>query len=82
MMGVNSKQCPNRVKDGSTQLWSQPLALGLSFNFLYEETIMEELVADEVESILYVAREISGNPLAIPYKTLMRDRQQYTGSRL
>jgi hypothetical protein len=43
---------------------------------------MEEFVADEIESILYVAREISGKALAIPYKTLIRDRQQYTRSRL
>jgi hypothetical protein len=28
---------------------------------------MEEFVADEVESILYIAREISGMPHALPH---------------
>lgn len=35
---------------------------------------MEEFIADEVESILYIAREISGMPYALPYDAPMRER--------
>ena len=30
--------------------------------YFYDKTIMEDFIADEVESILYIAREISGMP--------------------
>ena len=37
------------------------------------EAIMEEFVADEVESILYIAREISGMPHALPHDVPVRE---------
>jgi hypothetical protein len=43
---------------------------------------MEVSVADEIESILYIAREICGKFPAIPRKALMRDRPQCTESLL
>src|SRR6266567_8586246 len=43
-------------------------------HFHCEESIMEEFVADEVESILYIAREISGMPHALPHDVPVRER--------
>lgn len=35
---------------------------------------MEDFIADEVESILYIAREISGMPYVLPHDLLVRER--------
>lgn len=62
---------PNRVK----VLWTSTLP-----HFHCEESIMEEFVADEVESILYIAREISGMPHALPYDAPVRERSSIQDS--
>jgi hypothetical protein len=46
----------------------------LNFHLYREAAIMEEFIADEVESILYIAREVSGMPYALPYDAPMRER--------
>ena len=43
-------------------------------HFRCARSTMEEFVADEVESILYIAREISGMPHALPHDTPVRER--------
>jgi hypothetical protein len=35
---------------------------------------MEEVIADEVESILYIAREVSGMPYSLPYDPPVQER--------
>jgi hypothetical protein len=66
---------------GAAFITPTPKAL-LSFLYDYDETIMGDFLADEVESILYIAREISGMHSCLPHDSLMREREQYTGSRL
>ncbi len=77
--------CPNRSAfgqlAGAAFITPTPTAL-LSFLYDYDETIMGDFLADEVESILYIAREISGMHSSLPHDSLMREREQYTGSRL
>lgn len=41
--------------------------------YLYDETVMEDIIADEVEAILYIAREISGMSFYL-FITLMTRR--------
>jgi hypothetical protein len=41
---------------------------------------MEDIIADEVESILHIAREISGMPRALPHDALVRERSSVQDS--
>ena len=47
---------PSLVKFGKATF------ISTAFDFHIISTIMEDFIADEVESILYIAREISGMP--------------------
>lgn len=52
-----SNICPNRGQ-GVTDTQLPPALSNLASNLVYKA--MEEFVTDEIESILYTAREISG----------------------
>ena len=53
------------------------------FHFLLSyQPVMEDFIADEVESILYIAREISGMPYSFPHVVPTQEGLQYIGSRL
>jgi len=43
---------------------------------------MDDFIADEVESILYIAREVSGRPYSLPHVVPTQEGLQYIGSRL
>ena len=43
-------------------------------SFPLRRIIMEEFIADEVESILYIAREISGMPHSLPHDAPVQER--------
>ena len=55
---IHDKGSPNWGQ-GSSRLYST-----------CKEAIMEDFIPDEVESILYIAREISGMPHALPHDEL------------
>jgi hypothetical protein len=56
-----SKRLPNRVSVRPSL-------------YFHCEAIMEDFIADEVESILHIAREISGMLYALPHDAPVRER--------
>lgn len=50
--------------------------------FTSTSSTMEDFIADEVESILYIAREISGRPYSLLHVVPTQEELQYIGSRL
>jgi hypothetical protein len=56
--------------------WDRADVLQIStlHSFPLRRIIMEEFIADEVESILYIAREISGMPHSLPHDEPVQER--------
>jgi hypothetical protein len=64
------KLCPIRV--GAVVIASHSHLFSVPhLTYLYDVTVMEDIITDEVESILYIAREISGMSYFPPHDAPM-----------